>query len=307
METDPLSDFLKLADAQLTVSGGFTAGGAWAVRFPKPEYLKFFAVVKGRCWLHVEGDEEPVRMNEGDVVLLSAPQPFTMASDLAAPALDAKALFSGDAHNRTATLNDGGDFAQLGGHVRLDPTSGELVTQLLPPLIHVRAGTKQAARLEWLLEQIVQERAEWQPGATLVSNQLAQLLFVQTLRAWLDTTDALPCGWLRAATDRRLGAALGLMHDDPGRQWQLHELAKAAGMSRTSFAVHFKAVSGVPVLTYLTQWRMLLAQRALRTTDDTLSMLAGKLGYGSESAFSSAFKRVIGMSPAHYRNAWKAG
>ncbi|APR38363.1 AraC family transcriptional regulator [Paraburkholderia sp. SOS3] len=302
MEFDPLSDFLQLVEARLTVSGGFSAGGAWAIRFPKPDHLKFFALTKGNCWLHMDGDATPLEVREGDVFLISEPRSFMLCNDLHATPIDARTAFSGSPDNRTAVIGNGEDCTQVGGHVRVDQTCSDLIGRVLPPLIHIRANSRYAAKLRWLLEQIVQERTDARLGATLISNQLALLLFVQTLRTWLEAADPAPCGWLRAANDKRLVGAIALMHRSPGRQWQLHELAKAAGMSRTGFATHFKAVSGVPVLAYLTQWRMLLAQHALRNSDATLSTLAGQLGYGSESAFSNAFKRVIGVSPAHYRS-----
>src|SRR5918999_495370 len=89
--------------------------------------------------------------------------------------------------------------------------------------------------------------------------------------------------------------------DDPGKPWGLQELARAAAMSRTSFAERFRTVAGVPPLTYLNRWRMLLAQRALRDRDVRVGSLAYDLGYGSESAFSTAFKREVGESPLRYR------
>ena len=91
------------------------------------------------------------------------------------------------------------------------------------------------------------------------------------------------------------------MHAHPEHAWELESLAKAAGMSRTTFAVRFKAAAGVAPLTYLTQWRMRLAERALREEGTPVAVLAGTLGYGSESAFSNAFKREVGISPTYYR------
>ena len=70
MEADPFSDILQLTNAQSVVSGGFRAGGAWAIRFPEMDKIKFSALVRGTCWLSVEGREKPVRMQSGDVVLL---------------------------------------------------------------------------------------------------------------------------------------------------------------------------------------------------------------------------------------------
>jgi AraC-like DNA-binding protein len=105
------------------------------------------------------------------------------------------------------------------------------------------------------------------------------------------------------ATGQVLAPALGLMHSDPGHSWQLKELAQAAAMSRTTFAVRFKQAAGVAPLTYLTQWRMRLAERALREQDTPVADLARSLGYTSESAFSNAFKRVMGSAPRRYRSA----
>jgi AraC-like DNA-binding protein len=96
------------------------------------------------------------------------------------------------------------------------------------------------------------------------------------------------------------------MHGDPGRPWQLGELAKSAAMSRTTFALRFKTVTGVPPLTYMLNWRMRIAARALRDDDTPISALALSLGYTSESAFSNAFKRTIGKAPKHYRDAARA-
>ncbi|MGP3955638.1 helix-turn-helix transcriptional regulator [Nonomuraea sp. 3N208] len=108
-------------------------------------------------------------------------------------------------------------------------------------------------------------------------------------------------GQLRLLTDERLRPALTIMHAEPGRPWGLEELARAAAMSRTSFAERFRTVAGVPPLTYLNRWRMLLAQRALRDGDVRVGALAVELGYASESAFSTAFKREVGESPLRYR------
>lgn len=300
LDNDPFSDLLRLADAKATVSGSFTAGGSWAIRFPRPDYLKFFALLKGWCWLRLEGEEHSIRVEEGDVLLLSIQRPFVLSGDLEADPLDAKDLFAGNI-NKTAVLGQGEDCIQIGGHVRLEPTAGEFVTRMLPPLIHIQAASTQATVMKWLLGQLVRERMEKLPGISVVSDHLTQLLFIQILRVYLETSDTMPCGWLRLANDKRFAPAIALMHGNPGRTWQLGELAKATAMSRTSFAVNFRSVAGVTPLAYLTQWRMLLAQRALRTEDSTLAQLAGRLGYSSESAFSNAFKRVTGISPAHYR------
>jgi len=302
MSTDPFSDILKFTNAESLVTGGFTAGGTWAVRFPAPEKIKFFAVVKGHCWVLIDGEAESVRFETGDVGLLAERRSFVLASDPTVTPLDAMSVFSGSGKS-TAQLGDGDDFAHIGGHVLLDPTSGRLLADVLPPWIHVPAASPQATTFRWLLDQLVEERASGQPGTQLVSAQLAQLLFIQILRAHLKTSRPMPPGWLRAMGDPRIAPALRMMHDDPARPWHLDELASACAMSRTTFAFHFKSVAGVAPLTYLTQWRMRLAERALREETTQVAVIAQSLGYTSESAFSNAFKRLVGKSPKAYRSA----
>ncbi len=305
MSADPFSDILKFTHAESLVTGGFTAGGSWAIRFPAPDKIKFFAVVKGHCWVSVEGEAEPIHFETGDVGLLSAKRSFVLASDPNLPPVDAMSLFSG-AGRTMAALGDGSDFAHIGGHVLLDPASGRLLADVLPPWIHVPAASPQAAAFRWLLDQLVEERATEQPGTQLASAQLAQLLFIQILRAHLKTSALMPAGWLRALGDPRIAPALRLMHGDPGRPWHLDELARACAMSRTTFAFHFKNVAGVAPLTYLTEWRMRLAERALREETTPVAVVGQSLGYASESAFSNAFKRVMGNSPKAHRNAARA-
>lgn len=305
MTADPFSDILKLTNAQTLISAVFKTGGPWSVRFPALDYIKFFAMVKGACWFSVEGQGEPLRVEAGDVVLFSLRQPFVLASDMALEPVEAAGLFTGD-FNRIATFGDGDECIQIGGKVKLDPASQSLLADVLPPVIHVRSTAPQAAVLHWLLEQIVQERAADLPGARVASAQLAQLMFVQLLRAHLAQTESMPAGWLRALGDPRIAPALRLMHGEPGRAWQLEELASAVAMSRTTFALRFKTAAGVPPLTYLHQWRMRLAERTLREDGTPLSALAQTLGYTSESAFSNAFKRTVGMAPKRYRDAARA-
>jgi hypothetical protein len=127
--------------------GGFKAGGSWAIRFPAPDKIKFFAIVKGNCWLCIDG-QPPVRVETGDVLLLSAQRSYALAGDLAAVPVDSKNEFTGPI--KVAKLGDSDDCIQIGGHVRLDPASGGLLVHVLPPLIHVRAASPQATVLQLL-------------------------------------------------------------------------------------------------------------------------------------------------------------
>jgi len=184
----------------------------------------------------------------------------------------------------------------------LDHDRGGVVAEVLPPLIHVDGSSSEASTIRWLLDQLVKEVTANRPGAVLASKQLAQLLFVQIIRFYLAASEPLTTGWLRALNDARIAPALRLMHGQPGRAWRLGELAKQVGMSRTSFALRFKASAGVGPLTYLQNLRVSLAERGLREGAMSVSELAESLGYATDSAFSNAFKRKTGMAPKHYQS-----
>ena len=299
MEGDPLADILTLASARCVRIGCLKAGGTWALRFPPPQKIKLTAVVKGTCWLVVDGEGGPVRLATGDVFMVPAARSFVLASDPSVRPLDGLELFR-KATDSIGRLGVGDDFFAIGGHVALDPDRGEVLAEVLPPLIHVAGSSPEASTIRWLLDQLVQEFTANRPGAVLASTQLAQLLFVQIIRFYLAVPGPLTAGWLRALSDERIAPALRDMHREPGRAWQLGELARLVGMSRTSFSLRFKAKAGVAPLTYLQNLRMRLAEHRLRE-GAMVSDLAVSLGYASDSAFSNAFKRRVGMAPKHYQ------
>ncbi len=302
MTNEPFSDILKLTRAETLVTGGFTAGGPWAIRFPIPKTIKFFAVLKGSCWVTLDG-QEAIHFSAGDVGLLSAPLAFELSSDPSLPPVDAMSLFSG-AGKTDVQIGDGSDFAHIGGHVLLDPTSGRVLAEVLPPWIHVQADRPEAATFRWLLDRLAKERPNHLPGAELAVAQLAQLLFIEILRAHLSQNGVEQIGWLRALADPGIAPAIRLMHADPARSWHLEDLSAACAMSRTTFAERFRTVAGVAPLAYLTNWRMRLAERALREeARQPVASIATTVGYASESSFSNAFKRVTGASPREFRNA----
>jgi AraC-like DNA-binding protein len=147
-----------------------------------------------------------------------------------------------------------------------------------------------------LFTEIVTRRV----GSDFAIRQYGQLLVLDIIRGFMQDTD-MPAGWLKALTDERLRPALALIHEQPGKSWSLEDLARASSMSRSTFAQRFRESAGTPPQAYLINWRMLLAQRELRSRDTRIGALAFTLGYSSESAFSSAFKRHLGESPLAYR------
>jgi hypothetical protein len=211
---DPLGDVLTLASARCVRIGSFKAGGTWVVKFPPPQKIKLTAVVKGTCWLDVAGEPKPLKLQTGDVFAVPAERSYVLASDLKTARLDGLALFAKTSNN-VVTVGDGADFFAIGGHVSLDPERGRVLADVLPPVIHVDAGSSEASTIQWLLDQLVKEVTANRPGVALASKQLAQLLFVQIIRFYLASANTVTTGWLRALNDERIAPALRLMHGEP--------------------------------------------------------------------------------------------
>ena len=295
---DPLSDVLSLLKPRTYVSGGFDMGGDWSIQFPRHQGIKCYAVVSGQCWLAVDGVSEPARLKTGDCFLLPSGRPFRLASDLSLTPVDFRAVLTAARPGAFASINGGGDFF-LGSHFILDGAHAGILLGVLPPIVHIHRESDRAA-LRWSLERMRQELREGQPGGILVAQHLAHMMLVQALRLHLAEEPRGGVGWLFALADKQMGAALGAMHEDPAHAWTLQELAERVGMSRSTFALKFKETVGTSPMEYLTRWRMLLAADRLTNSGDHVSVIALSLGYESESAFSTAFKRVMGCSPRQY-------
>ncbi|WP_395022021.1 AraC family transcriptional regulator [Dongia sp.] len=299
---DPLSDVLSLLKPQSHVSAGFDAGGDWAIAFPGNIGIKCYAVVSGACTLVVEGVADPVRLEGGDCFLLPSGRAFRLCSDPAVAPVEASTVFPPPRAGGVVTYNGGGDVFLVGSRFTLGGAHAEILMGMMPPIVHIKKESDQAA-LRWSVEHMMQELREPRPGHYLVAQHLAHLMLIQALRMHMAEGPRGGVGWLFALADRQMGAAVGAIHADPSRKWTLAELASQAGMSRSSFALKFKLTVGAAPMDYLTRWRMLLAGDRLAHSNEAISRIALSLGYESESAFSTAFKRVMGCAPRQYGRA----
>ncbi|MFD9572193.1 AraC family transcriptional regulator [Streptomyces sp. NPDC059982] len=304
---DPIAEMLELAGARCVLTRGFTFAGHWALAFPAPGRLKIHVVVEGVTWLVIEEIGKPILLEAGEAVVFAGDHRYVLASDPDLPPVEALPLLKATTEPFHHTGAPGvRDAVALGGHIELEAAGKDLLLGALPPVMHMRASTAEASATCWLLHQAFHEMRADRSGASFAADHLAQLLFVQVLRTYLTEAHTAPSGLLRALADAQIAPALRLMHGDPSRAWSLAELARASAMSRTSFADRFRTVAGVPPVTYLYSWRMRLARHSLWRDDTPVAALASSLGYASESAFSTAFKRSTGMAPRHYRHAIRA-
>lgn len=299
---DPLSDVLALLKPRSYMSGGFGVASGLAIRFPKHEGIKCYAMLAGECWLALEDGSEPVLVKAGDCFLLPRGLPFRLATDLTVPATDVYTLIAAWKAGEAVPNPEGCPAYLAGGHFLLDGGHAEMLLQALPAIVHIRKESDRAA-MRWSLERMREELHDPQPGGSLIAQQLAYMMLVQALRLHMAggaAGAASGVGWLFALADKQMGAAIRCMHDEPGHAWTLQDLAERVGMSRSVFALRFKETVGETPMEYLTRWRMMLAGDRLKSSGDSLAEIAEGVGYESESAFGKAFRRVMGCSPRQY-------
>lgn len=302
---DPLADVLALLRPKAVLAAELRAHGRWSLAFDRQAAVKFGVVVAGECLLAIH-KRASTKLRAGDVFLLGGPPAFVMASDLKRTSQRANELFAA-ARTHVIQLGSARDkpaVRVIGGHFTLDPANAHLLVEALPPFVRIPAGD--AVSLSHLMPLLIDEVRSERPGRVRALDQLAQLVLTYVLR-WLYAAPGVSkptrTGWLRALADAQIGAALRHIHRCAATGTSLSALARVAGMSRTAFAARFKELVGQPPLAYAIQWRMSLAKDALLTTDRAIGKLAFDLGYASESAFSTAFRREVGCSPRAYRHA----
>jgi AraC-like DNA-binding protein len=299
---DPLSDVLSSLTPHNRLYASFDTAGAWSLFFPPYHGIKFAAVLQGECWGRVDGMAQPVHLQEGDCFLLNRGSGITLSTDPSLPPQDSSAVLEAIEREGVAIHNGGGEVLLIGVFFSFPNDHAARLLDGLPRFVSSPRASPQADILRWSLEQLKGELHAPLPGGMLVSNHLLHLMLVQMLRLHLTNSSSdFPAGWFAALSDRQISAAISAMHNEPGRHWSLDDLARIAGLSRTIFAQRFKEIVGETAMGYLMRWRMLMAMNRLRGTSESVASIAYALGYESESAFCTAFKRTASCSPIQYR------
>ena len=296
---DPLSTALTTMKLRAFISVALDAGGEWAVDFPAYEGFTLNVVQKGECWLMVSAREK-VRLRSGDCFLLTGGKPFTLASDLSRRRRDrAEQLFM-HAKEGVAVCNGGGQFFVLGIIFRFQGHLPSLLFGRLPPVIHLDGSSDHAAAFRWSLDRFNAEMRNVGLGRSLILSHLAPIMLLQMLRLYVGSSPVEE-NWLRALVHPRLSGVLEAMQTDYKRNWSVNQLADLAQMSRSGFALVFKRIVGVSPLVYLANWRMQIACELLQEGRQSIATIATDVGYDSESAFSTAFDRIVKCRPGAYR------
>jgi AraC-like DNA-binding protein len=314
---DVLSEVLKVVKLQgaMFYNGEFSS--PWSVSAASSHALaRYFEtgvehvivyhfLTEGRASVRLE-DGEHISLTAGDIVMLPHGDPHIVENGPATKTID-------DSHNLDDVLAQGLKLWRLGGggevtkfvcgYMACEPRLSQVFLSGLPRLFKVNIRNDASGR--WLENSIrfsVNEADASRAGGEAVLAKLSEVLFVETLRAYIAHLPAGQIGWLGGARDSEVGKTLALMHRNPAHPWTIASLAKEAGLSRSVLAERFRHYLGETPMAYLTRWRLQVGAQMLGSTSYSVAQIASEVGYESESAFNRAFKREFGTPPARFRS-----
>ncbi|MFC4536360.1 AraC family transcriptional regulator [Sphaerisporangium dianthi] len=302
---DVLSDVIASIRIGVPRSARVEWPAPWGRRFPSaPGSAGFQVVLQGSCWA-IPPEGEPIRAGTGDVLFFPHGHGYALADSPTSPIAESDCdpythteLFASASMEGTGPVT-----VTLCGGYRLDSRRAHPLLIGLPPMIHLPARLGHNTELRAAVELLGKEIDHPRPGADMVVSALLDMLLLYILRAWFDVSME-HCkinSWATALADPATSAALDAIHRDPANSWTVESLGRRAGLSRAAFSRRFTQLVGQPPLTYLTWWRLGTAARMLHDSDAALSEIAAAVGYGSEFAFATAFKREYGTAPGRYR------
>lgn len=298
---DPLDTVFDAMRVQSVLHARLEASSPWGIAFNQNPRAKFILVVRGACWLDIEGETAQRALSAGDCLIMSGKRIFTIRSEPDAQAIGCKTLIAGRL-GETIEFGGGGITTTLvSGWFEFDEHSARPLFDALPEVMHTRMDCGRSHLLQSVFQLLAQETAEQGLGSSLVSGRLGDALFILAIRAYLASDDAPKKSWLAALSDRQIGGAMRALHLDLARPWTVERLAEIAAMSRSAFAARFHGLAGKTPMEYLAYWRMHRAAFLLRFGGADLGQVASDVGYRSDAAFNRAFKRVTGETPGEYR------
>jgi AraC-like DNA-binding protein len=309
---DPLSDLLRVVRLDGAFFYPVEAAEPWSVEvgaarelspriMPAAEHLiSYHILTEGRCYGGLVGEEQ-VELVPGDVIVFPHGDAYVMSSgrgvrigpdvNTSAPARYPHTVLLGDQGPRVTSF--------VCGFLGCDRLPFNPLLAALPRRMHMRGMPN--AWFGGFTRQLSEESRLGRPGADCVLTRLAEMMFIEVLRRYLDDLPPGQTGWLAGLRDEVVGRVLALLHARPGHPWTLAELARDAASSRSSLAKRFALLVGQPPMQYLTQWRMQVAANLLGQGGAKVATIGAEVGYDSEAAFSRAFKRATGLAPGAWR------
>lgn len=321
MQTDVLSDVLRAVRLTGALYFDMEMSVPWVAEAPPSReiagivmpgaqrVIEYHLIARGTGWGHAVG-QEPIRLGEGDLIVFPQGHAHVLSS---APELRGTVDMSLFVRKSTLPLcyefgGGGPERARIiCCFLGCDERPYNPLLGALPPTIHLPAEgvNAKAGWLGMLLKMAASESGSASPGADNVRERLSELMFVETIRRYIETLAPAETGWLAGLRDLVVGKALAALHAAPRDPWTVEGLARHVGVSRSVLAERFTSMVGQPPMQYLALWRMQLASRLLLDGGQVAAVSAAA-GYASEAAFSRAFKKLVGLSPAAWRKSASA-
>lgn len=277
----------------------------WGVFVPAERSVaRFHIVVRGQCVLRVEDQDDTISMANGDIAIIPHGAAHHISDNLDTPTRPLNEVLSEVRYTGTGPLvYGGGGFGccLVCGQFKFEDEVYHPLLTYLPSILHVPGN--ESYNTTWLdsaLGFIAQEAATEQPGAFAIVDRLSEIIFIQVIRTYINASKTrIP--FIAALRDAQISQALREIHNRPDIYWKAEKLGHIVGMSRSAFFNRFSELVGMTPHRYLSFVRMQKAGHYLATTQKPLNVIAGAVGYTSEAAFSTAFKKHFGIRPGEYR------
>ncbi|MFY0617446.1 AraC family transcriptional regulator [Shimia sp.] len=306
---DLLSDILTNLSMRGTLYFRTSFTKPWGVAVPSYENVaRFHFAHRGNCLVKVAGQDEPISLAQGDLVIIphGASHDLFCGHEPERTVMPLDAVLEKSGFDGSGVLVYGGEEPQsetqlICGHFSFEPNSRHILMERLPPFIHLTNYGENAGRwMEATLRMIGEEAGGRKMGGDLIALKMSEAILAQAIRSFIESSDTQ--NWaLGAFSDKNIARALDAFHKAPAERWTVEMLANAAGMSRTGFAVQFQKLMLMSPMEYVTSWRMEIAKKVLQTGSASLTDAAEGAGYASDSAFTRAFKKETGQTPAEFR------
>ncbi|MCK0068715.1 AraC family transcriptional regulator [Kordiimonas laminariae] len=311
---DVFSDILDLVKFQgcLYFTTCFT--NTWGVEVPAfKKVARFHYIEEGECWVSVDG-ADPVQLLPGDFIIIPNGSMHLLRNHPSSKVYPLTEVLEDGSFDETGRLTYSNASSLktpqpatrlICGHLEFDDGYDHPLFAQLPPFILIKG--KEAKNFSWFdqaLKMMTLETNTKRPGHDAIEKRLSEILFLHAIRVWIETSGG-PKGFAAAVLNPQIGRSLSAMHNKPERKWTVESMAHQAGMSRTVFSCRFSEIMGLTPMQYLTQWRVLKAQRLLTENNVSVEWVAAKVGYESVAAFSRVFKRHTGKGPGAHRKAAK--
>ncbi len=276
-----------------------------AAMFPGSEHLiSYHVITQGSCWACV-GGEPPMQLSAGDIIVLPHGDTHVLSSKPGLRRSPDMAMYQLPPDGRLPVTicvgeSQGEPVAHfVCGFLGCDARPYNPLLTALPRVIRVsgQAGGALGSYVQFALAESKEPRM----GGQGVLGRLSELMFIDVVRRYVESLPPDRTDWLAGLRDAFVGRALAALHRDPARVWTLESLARQAGLSRSALAERFSQFVGQPPMQYLTSWRMQLAASYLRSGVESVAVIANRVGYDSEAAFSRAFKKAVGVPPSRWR------